>query len=44
MEFSQLYYETRPLIMNLYERIQGEHALYEMNCLLDIADDKVSVS
>lgn len=41
MEFMQLYSETRPLIMNLYEKAQAENALYETNRLLDMADDKV---
>lgn len=43
MEFSRLYSETRPLIMDLYERVQAEHALYETNRLLDMADDKVEI-
>uniref|UniRef100_A0A915D348 Uncharacterized protein n=1 Tax=Ditylenchus dipsaci TaxID=166011 RepID=A0A915D348_9BILA len=40
-ELAELYNKTKPIILELYERIQAEYALYETSRRLDITDDKV---
>uniref|UniRef100_A0A915D395 Akirin n=1 Tax=Ditylenchus dipsaci TaxID=166011 RepID=A0A915D395_9BILA len=37
---AELYKQTKPIMLELYERIQAEYALYETSRRLDITDDK----